>query len=84
MDLFLKLRKDLCDTMNNSELPLSAKYFILKDVFAETSAVYDEYVLQQHAMSVSEPQSHTKKIDFDVDQNGKPTNIRTTDDNKEA
>lgn len=64
-DIFLKLKMDMCNVINNNPLPISAKYFIIKDLFNEVENLYNVYVNNQ--MQVSEEKTETKTIDIPID-----------------
>ena len=43
-DPILLLKTQLCDVINQSELPIGVKYYIVKDIFDETKTVYSKYI----------------------------------------
>lgn len=42
--LLSEFRSQLCDCINNSELPIDIKYYVLKDVFNEVLAVFNNFL----------------------------------------
>ena len=60
-DIFLDFRQKLCDAINNSQLPPSATYFILKDVYLEMQDVYSKYVNTQSLLN-GEEETITKEV----------------------
>lgn len=38
-----KLRDDLCDVINNSNLPIDAVYYVIKDILFELEGLHDQY-----------------------------------------
>lgn len=42
-----ELKNKLLDDCNNSELPLEAIYYIVKDLFRDVSDTYDRYLKQK-------------------------------------
>lgn len=70
-DPVLILRKDLCDIFNKSDLPISVKYYILKDIFEETKTLYTKYIeldSQSEELEMSEPEECEKTINFTIDK----------------
>nr|DAI41740.1 MAG TPA: hypothetical protein [Caudoviricetes sp.] len=68
-DPVLILRKDLCDIFNKSDLPISVKYYILKDIFEETKTLYTKYIeMDSQSEELSEPEECEKTINFTIDK----------------
>lgn len=42
-DYAIKLCNDLCDVINNNPLPISIKYYIIKDIFNEVQIAFNGY-----------------------------------------
>ena len=40
-------RKDIYDAINNSQLPMGAIYFVVKDIFNEITGAYQNAVMQE-------------------------------------
>ncbi len=67
-DYVIKLYKDLCEVINNNPMPISMKYFVVKDFFNEVQMTYNEYF--QHVESLTnqeEEKSESKKIEVPVE-----------------
>ena len=45
-DYTIKLSHDLCDVINNSQLPISVKYYVIKDIFNEVQIAFNNYQLE--------------------------------------
>lgn len=48
-DIYLDFKKEICSVINKSELPISAKYYILGDVMREVTSAfkaYSNYILE--------------------------------------
>lgn len=50
-DLTIEFCNELYNLINNNNLPISVKYFIIKDLFNETQKTYNEYLLQYRQFS---------------------------------
>ena len=57
-----EFRKDLCNLINMSELPLDIKYYLVKDVFREVSDAYFNMLAQP------EPEEEQNKQSENVDE----------------
>ena len=71
-DPILLLKTQLCDVINQSELPIGVKYYIAKDIFDETKTVYSKYIemqmqKQEEAFQISDEESRTKTIEYEID-----------------
>lgn len=42
-DYAIKLCNDLCDVINNNPMPISIKYYIIKDIFNEVQMAFNQY-----------------------------------------
>lgn len=63
-DYVVKLHKDLCNVLNESPMPISIKYFILKDLINEIQFLYDNYckqLQQQQQLKLSEEEEEQKE-----------------------
>ena len=43
-DYSIELHQNLCNVINENPLPISIKYFILKDIFFEAENAYNQYL----------------------------------------
>lgn len=66
-DYAIKLCNDLCEVINNNPMPISIKYFIIKDLFNETQGLYNQYCQQIAAASQSEETKETKEMTIPVE-----------------
>ena len=69
-DPILLLKTQLCDVINQSELSIGVKYYIVKDIFDETKTVYSKYIemqKQEEALQISDEEPHTKTIEYEID-----------------
>lgn len=42
-DIYIDFKKEICSVINKSELPISAKYYILGDVMREVTSAFNAY-----------------------------------------
>ncbi len=66
-DYAIKLCNDLCEVINNNPMPISIKYFIIKDLFNETQGLYNQYCQQIAAASQSQEVKETKEMTIPVE-----------------
>lgn len=67
-DYAIKLCNDLCDVVNSNPLPISIKYFIIKDMFNEVQMAYNQYCTEvTRAMQTSEEKKDTKEVTIPVE-----------------
>lgn len=66
-DYAIKLCNDLCEVINNNPMPISIKYFIIKDLFNETQGLYNQYCQQIAAASQSKETKETKEMTIPVE-----------------
>ena len=69
-DPILLLKTQLCDVINQNELPIGVKYYIVKDIFDETKTVYSKYIemqKQEEALQISDEEPRTKTIEYEID-----------------
>ena len=50
-----KLKKQLLQLVNNSELPLEAVYYVIKDLYRDVVEVYDKMLQEQEENLKNEP-----------------------------
>lgn len=68
-DYILILVQDIVKAMNENPLPISAKYFVLKDIFNQTENAYNEYLAKQMGtMKTSEPQEETMEVAVPIEE----------------
>lgn len=69
-DYTIKLCNDLCDVINGSQLPISVKYYVIKDIFNEVQTAFNMYreeVTQAMQKQVSEETKETKEVTIPVE-----------------
>lgn len=64
-DYAIKLCNDLCDVINNNPMPISIKYFIIKDMFNEVQMAYNQYCAS--IANIAEEKIETKKVTIPVE-----------------
>lgn len=69
-DYTIKLCNDLCDVINSSQLPISVKYYVIKDIFNEVQVAFNMYreeVMKAMKEQVSEEVKETKEVTIPVE-----------------
>jgi hypothetical protein len=75
-DYAVKLCQDICNVVNENPLPISIKYFIIKDIFNETEQAYNTYLADLNAQmqqkkeqqpELSEEISETKTVTIPIE-----------------
>jgi glycosylphosphatidylinositol transamidase (GPIT) subunit GPI8 len=75
-DYAVKLCQDICNVVNENPLPISIKYFIIKDIFNETEQAYNSYLADLNAQmqqkkeqqsELSEEISETKTVTIPIE-----------------
>lgn len=64
-DYAIKLCNDLCEVVNNNPMPISMKYFIIKDFFNEAQNVYNKYSQQIQIKEKSESKEVTIPVEYE-------------------
>lgn len=69
-DYAIKLYNDLCDVINNNPLPISIKYYIIKDIFNEVQVAFNGYrteitkIMQEEEQEKKETKEVTVPIEY--------------------
>lgn len=69
-DYAIKLYNDLCDVINNNPLPISIKYYIIKDIFNEVQMAFNGYrtevtkIMQEEEQEKKETKEVTVPIEY--------------------
>lgn len=69
-DYAIKLCNDLCDVINNNPLPISIKYYIIKDIFNEVQMAFNGYrtevtkIMQEEEQEKKETKEVTVPIEY--------------------
>lgn len=69
-DYTIKLCNDLCDVINGSQLPISVKYYVIKDIFNEVQAAFNMYreeITKNMQEQFSEEKKETKEVTIPVE-----------------
>lgn len=69
-DYTIKLCNDLCDVINGSQLPISVKYYVIKDIFNEVQAAFNMYreeVAKTTQEQISEETKEIKEVTIPVE-----------------
>ena len=67
-DALQEFRFQICKTINENNLVLSAKYYVLKDVFQEMEQVYREYIRKLQEQEMSKEYEETKTFPIQTDE----------------
>lgn len=65
-DYVVKLCNDLCDVINNNPMPISVKYYVIKDIFNEVQIAYDRYRAEIAAATMQE-KTETKEVTVPIE-----------------
>ena len=66
-DYAIKLCNDLCDVVNSNPMPISIKYFIIKDMFNEVQMAYNQYCAEVARAAAQKEQKETKEVTIPVE-----------------
>lgn len=67
-DYAIKLCNDLCDVINNNPLPISIKYYIIKDIFNEVQAAFNGYRTEvTKIMQEEQEKKETKEVTVPIE-----------------
>ena len=67
-DYTIKLCNDLCDVINNNPLPISIKYYIIKDIFNEVQVAFNGYRTEvTKIMQEEQEKKETKEITVPIE-----------------
>lgn len=69
-DYTIKLCNDLCDVINGSQLPISVKYYVIKDIFNEVQAAFNMYreeITRNMQEQFSEEKKETKEVTIPIE-----------------
>lgn len=60
------LRKEVCNLLNQYEIPIDVKYFIIKDILSEIKDVIDNMVVTTTADTSEKPDETPQDISIDL------------------
>ena len=67
-DYAIKLCNDLCDVINNNPLPISIKYYIIKDIFNEVQVAFNGYRTEvTKIMQEEQEKKETKEVTVPIE-----------------
>lgn len=67
-DYAIKLCNDLCDVINNNPLPISIKYYIIKDIFNEVQVAFNGYRTEvAKIMQEEQEKKETKEVTVPIE-----------------
>ena len=67
-DYAIKLCNDLCDVINNNPLPISIKYYIIKDIFNEVQVAFNGYRTEvTKIMREEQEKKETKEVTIPIE-----------------
>lgn len=67
-DYAIKLCNDLCDVINNNPMPISIKYYIIKDIFNEVQMAFNGYRAEvTKAMQEEQEVKETKEVTVPIE-----------------
>lgn len=76
-DSIVELNRALITIINQSDLPMSAKYYVVKDIYHSTEEVYNEYLnllKGQNKVEISDAEEHTITKEYEINnQTGERT-----------
>lgn len=53
-DLNIQLYDEICSSINNSQLPISSKYLLLKDIYREMEMIYNQYKTEYYKQQLAQ------------------------------
>lgn len=66
-DYVVKLCNDLCDVINNNPMPISVKYYVIKDIFNEVQIAYNGYREEVTKAMEEAEKKETKEVTIPVE-----------------
>lgn len=66
-DYVIKLCNDLCDVINNNPMPISIKYYIIKDIFNEVQMAFNQYREEVTNAMQEQEKKETKEVTIPVE-----------------
>ena len=64
-DLILDFKQELYDNINNSKLPISATYYLIKELYENVEQLYQDYEKRYVMSKDLEEESHTIEVPLD-------------------
>lgn len=66
-DYIVKLSNDLCDVINSNPMPISVKYYVIKDIYNEVQMAYDAYREEITRVMKEEETKKTQEVTIPVE-----------------
>ena len=66
-DYVMKLCNDLCNVINNNPMPISIKYYIIKDIFNEVQMAFNQYREEVTNVMQEQEKKETKEVTIPVE-----------------
>ena len=66
-DYVIKLCNDLCDVINNNPMPISIKYYTIKDIFNEVQMAFNQYREEVTNAMQEQEKKETKEVTIPVE-----------------
>lgn len=66
-DYVIKLCNDLCNVINNNPMPISIKYYIIKDIFNEVQMAFNQYREEVTNAMQEQEKKETKEVTIPVE-----------------
>ena len=66
-DYVIKLCNDLCNVINNNPMPISIKYYIIKDIFNEVQMAFNQYREEVTNAMQEQKKKETKEVTIPVE-----------------
>lgn len=66
-DYVIKLCNDLCNVINNNPMPISIKYYIIKDIFNEVQMAFNQYREEVTNVMQEQEKKETKEVTIPVE-----------------
>ena len=63
--ILYKFRKDLENLINNSDLPIDAAYFVLKDIMHEMDNIYKQEIKKEEIEAAQAAAAQSQQLDDD-------------------
>lgn len=66
-DYVIKLCNDLCNVINNNPMPISIKYYIIKDIFNEVQMAFNQYREEVTNVMQEQEKKETKEVTIPIE-----------------
>lgn len=66
-DYVIKLSRDLCDVINSNPMPISIKYYVIKDIFNEVQSAFNHYQMEIMNQEQEQEKKGTKEVTIPIE-----------------